>query len=168
MKLKDGHFISIVESTPLVSIDLVIIAPDGKALLGRRLNKPAKDYWFVPGGRIRKNERIGEAFVRICETELGTALPFDQARLLGAYDHIYDDNFSGLNEVNTHYVVLGYMLVVRQDIHFTHDAQHDRFRWWGIEELLADPLVHQNTKNYFLHSHCEGGARSRPDAPKDS
>ncbi len=38
----------IVESTPLVAIDLVVRAPDKKILLGKRVNRPAQGYWFVP------------------------------------------------------------------------------------------------------------------------
>ena len=52
-------------------------------------------------------EGIAEAFARILETETGLNLPFDQARLLGAYEHLYDDNRFGEPGYGTHYVVLG-------------------------------------------------------------
>lgn len=149
LKIRDGQFISVVDSTPLVSIDLVIYNPQGEVLLGRRLNRPAKGYWFVPGGRIRKEERIAEAFIRICKTELGTPLAFDQATLLNAFDHLYDDNFSGLDAVTTHYVVLGYRVDLDGPISFQLDEQHDVFKWWRVDDLLQDSMVHENTKNYF-------------------
>ena len=53
-RLETELFKSIVEHTPLISIDLIIRNEDGKALLGQRLNRPAQNYWFVPGGRILK------------------------------------------------------------------------------------------------------------------
>jgi colanic acid biosynthesis protein WcaH len=39
--------------------------------MGWRENEPAKRTWFVPGGRIRKDEKIADAFERIIRTETG-------------------------------------------------------------------------------------------------
>lgn len=91
----DDEFLNIIDKTPLVSIDLIIENPEGKILLGKRNNRPAQDYWFVPGGRIRKNETLSQAIHRISKTELGFEISLDDVELIGAYDHIYDDNFAG-------------------------------------------------------------------------
>ncbi len=49
----------VVENTPLFAIDLVVINSKQQILLGKRVNAPAKDYWFVPrGGRVYKNETL--------------------------------------------------------------------------------------------------------------
>jgi len=40
-------------------------------LVGLRTNEPAKNYYFVPGGVIRKNETIELAFERILKAETG-------------------------------------------------------------------------------------------------
>lgn len=146
-------FLDIINSTPLVSIDLIIEDHNERYLLGQRANKPAQGFWFVPGGRIRKNETLQLAFERIVTTELGASciesLNFDDAKLLGAYDHIYSDNFANEADVNTHYVALGYKLSVTEAIHFDKDNQHSELSWWSKSELMASELVHQNTKNYF-------------------
>ena len=71
MKITDKYLLEIIKATPLVSIDLVIRNPTGKVLLGKRINRPAKGYWFVPGGRIIKNETIGHALKRIFKAEVG-------------------------------------------------------------------------------------------------
>jgi len=55
MRLGREEFLEVVERAPLVSIDLIVRRGDGLVLLGRRTNEPAKDFWFVPGGRIYKN-----------------------------------------------------------------------------------------------------------------
>ena len=89
MKITDKHLLEIIKATPLVSIDLVIRNPTGKVLLGKRINRPAKGYWFVPGGMIIKNETIGHALKRISKAEVGLDLSTEAPRLLGAYDHIY-------------------------------------------------------------------------------
>jgi colanic acid biosynthesis protein WcaH len=36
-----------------VSIDLIVRDADGRVLLGLRNNRPARDWWFVPGGIVR-------------------------------------------------------------------------------------------------------------------
>lgn len=145
--LNDTEFLHIVDATPLVSIDLILRNERGEVLLGRRANRPARGLWFVPGGRIRKNERVNEALQRISERELGVRIA--QAKLLGAFDHIYPDNFLGAPDVNTHYVVLGMAAELPSDRAFTVDQQHEELKWWTVKQLLAEPLVHENTKVYF-------------------
>ncbi len=42
-------FRTVIENTPLVSIDLCLVY-DGQALLGKRANEPLKGEWFTQGG----------------------------------------------------------------------------------------------------------------------
>jgi len=145
--LPDQDFLRVVDATPLVSIDLILRNARGEVLLGRRLNRPARDSWFVPGGRIRKNERVREALHRISEREIGVLI--EEAELLGVFDHIYEDNFLGAEGVNTHYVVLGFTSRLPDGVKLTPDEQHGELRWWPVAEVLSSPVVHQNTRAYF-------------------
>lgn len=149
MSLTKEQFLSVIEFTPLVSIDLLIINEQKQVLLGKRLNRPAQNYWFVPGGRIVKNETIPEAFDRIVRKETGLDLAFEKAELAGAYDHIYDDNTFGEKGIGTHYVVLGYRYRLHGTPEIVIDSQHDQVKWWNLDELLSHPQVHENTKRYF-------------------
>lgn len=149
MKMEDKHILEIIEATPLVSIDLIVRNPSEKVLLGKRINRPAKGYWFVPGGRIIKNETIVHALKRISLTEMGQDLSTEAHSLLGAYDHIYEDNFLNVDRINTHYVVLAFSILLQQEIDVKPDKQHSDLQWWGIDKLLEDPTVHHNTKAYF-------------------
>ena len=143
----DEAFLGIVEATPLVAIDLVIGDERGRVLLGKRVNRPAQGSWFVPGGRIRKDERIRDALARIAQAELGA--PVGEAMLLGAFDHLYADNFLGRPGITTHYVVLAYACTLGAGAAPRPDRQHSELRWWEAGELLASPEVHENTKRYF-------------------
>ena len=145
--MNNEQFLRIVEATPLVSIDLVIRNESGEVLLGQRLNRPAKGSWFVPGGRIRKNERVKEALARISQRELGIVIA--DVKLIGVFDHLYEDNFLGAPGVNTHYVVIGFAAQLPRNASVTPDDQHSELRWWRVDELLPHPEVHQNTKTYF-------------------
>ncbi len=147
--ISNKQFLKIIDATPLVSIDLILEDPQGKILLGKRNNRPAQGYWFVPGGRIQKNEKLADAIKRISLTELDAEFTLSDGQLLGAYDHIYNDNFSGVDGINTHYVVLAYRISLRDNFKIVPDEQHSEMRWWDRKDLLNDPDVHQNTKAYF-------------------
>ncbi|MDT4808712.1 GDP-mannose mannosyl hydrolase [compost metagenome] len=152
MWLNDQSLRLVVASTPLVSIDLVVQDAEGAILLGRRLNRPAQGYWFVPGGRILKNESLDAAFRRLTLDELGQAFERRHARLLGVYEHFYSDSVFGDTQANsdTHYVVLGYRFLLPPSTTLIPPAtQHDCFRWWRVAEMQVSPEVHDNTRAYL-------------------
>jgi colanic acid biosynthesis protein WcaH len=142
-------FLAVVERTPLVSIDLIVRSADGEVLLGLRANEPARGSWFVPGGRVRKDERLEEAFARIVRTELDRQAAITDASFRGVYEHLYDTNCAERPGFGTHYVVLAHELAVPDVDLPPPDDQHRTYRWWAIDALLADPQVHRYTKDYF-------------------
>ncbi|MCG6267261.1 GDP-mannose mannosyl hydrolase [Vibrio furnissii] len=147
-RLDDKTFKTVVASTPLVSIDLIVCNSHNQVLLGQRTNRPAQGYWFVPGGRICKDETFEQAFLRLTEVELGQSIPLPEASFLGPYQHLYTDNFSG-PDFSTHYVVLGYQLNMDISMSILPIEQHQNYQWWDVDELLTSELVHRNTKAYF-------------------
>jgi colanic acid biosynthesis protein WcaH len=155
--LNRNTFLHIVANTPLIAIDLIVADEKNRFLLGQRVNRPAQGFWFVPGGRIRKNESLDDAFERVVHTELGyPGAKRAHARLLGIYEHFYDDNFSGQTGISTHYIVLGYRLAPITGLsHTLPDAQHSSYRWMAMDDLLGHRSVHENTKQYFRHDGCD-------------
>jgi colanic acid biosynthesis protein WcaH len=139
---------TVIRLAPLVAIDFVIRNASDEVLLGLRNNEPAKDWYFVPGGMVLKNERLADAFSRLLKTETNYAVRIDDARLIGAFEHFYKNNRFGNSDYGTHYVVLGYELKV-PDAKPKPDDQHSELRWWPLAELLASERVHKNTKAYF-------------------
>jgi colanic acid biosynthesis protein WcaH len=155
MLLDNQTFAKVVAATPLVSVDLVMVRGGSEVLLGLRNNRPAQGFWFVPGGRILKNESIQAALIRIAEKELGlgTLLASGECKpsFHGAYEHMYEDCFAGDIGISTHYVVLAYKLEVTSDFALpVADEQHAELKWWPNEDALTSDVVHQYTKNYFL------------------
>jgi len=149
MFLSQDDFATVVRSTPLISIDLIVENADGEFLLGKRTNRPAQGFWFVPGGRVQKDEPLAEAFERLTLGELGVRLPLAAGEFYGVWQHFYDDNFSG-TDFSTHYVVLGFRLKVNEADLALPDAQHEAYRWLTPEALIADENVHDNSRAYFL------------------
>nr|AXL96542.1 GDP-mannose mannosyl hydrolase [Providencia alcalifaciens] len=151
-RLELNTFKTVVASTPLVSIDLIVCNSNNQALLGLRNNRPAQGYWFVPGGRICKDETFDNAFYRLTHAELGFSYNIYEANFIGYYQHLYPDNFSE-EHFSTHYVVLGFLIKQDVDLNTLPLEQHNNYKWWNINELLASSEVHDNTKAYFLSHH---------------
>jgi colanic acid biosynthesis protein WcaH len=143
-------FSQLIRNGILVAIDLICYNNSGEVLVGYRKNAPAKGFWFVPGGRIHKNETLNQAFHRIADDELHLNLEQDKVKLKGIYDHIYEENFLGNPDYNTHYIILAVeyhgldnSLLTRQN------SQNESFRFMKPAELLVDDTVHSLTKSYF-------------------
>jgi colanic acid biosynthesis protein WcaH len=147
--LPADDFAHIVRYAPLVSIDLIIREPEGNVLLGLRENEPAKDTYFVPGGAIRKNERIRAAFTRILNAETGLTASFEEATLVGVFEHFYKTNRFGHPDYGTHYVVLAYEVTLKAHQTVVIDSQHSDVRWMSEDEINSSTNVHPNTKAYF-------------------
>lgn len=148
MFLNDEDFLTVVRSTPLISLDFVVENEQGEFLVGKRVNRPAKDYWFVPGGRVLKDESLERAFRRLTSAELGKEFCLADASFYGVWQHFYEDNFSE-NEFSTHYVVIGFRLRVKTENLVLPKEQHDLYRWLTPAALITDKQVHDNTRAYF-------------------
>ena len=155
MFLRHEDFATVVRSTPLISIDLIVENTHGEFLLGKRLNRPAQGYWFVPGGRVQKDEPLHVAFERLTEAELGLRLPLSAAEFYGVWQHFYDDNFSG-DDVSTHYIVLGFRLRVSENDLQLPNVQHDAYRWMAATQILVSDHVHDNSRAYFCKTSQAG------------
>ncbi|WP_144192850.1 GDP-mannose mannosyl hydrolase [Paraburkholderia fungorum] len=148
--LTEIDFLDVVRLTPLVAIDLIVRDAEARVLIGHRRNRPARDTWFVPGGRIHKDETLDAAFARIADAELGIArLARSTARFEGVFEHHYEDNFAAEPGVSTHYIVLAYALQLTSTVPVGRLDQHSEYLWLAPAALLARPDVHENTKAYF-------------------
>jgi len=144
--LNQKTFSDIIQNTPLISIDLIVTSHTNQILLGKRVNNPAKNFWFVPGGRIYKDEGLEQAYKRIIHNELGLNSNLPQAKFYGLYEHFYDKNFFN-DKFSTHYIVLAHKLMITTEIILNN--QHEAYKWFDVDELLNHKHVHHYTKNYF-------------------
>jgi len=141
-------FKTVVDNTPLISIDFIVKNPDNKILLGKRVNKPAYGFLFTLGGRVYKNEKLLDAKQRIVKDEIGLDLNNLDPKFIGVFEHFYDDSFVDDN-VSTHYVNLAYEINVSyiQDL---PKNQHNDYVWLSLDELLNSNEVNKYVKDYFL------------------
>ena len=150
MNMLEGHiFKSVVKFTPLVSIDLIVRNNFNEVLVGKRVNRPAYGYWFVPGGRIRKDENMESAFLRLTNNELGINISMSNGKFLGPFEHFYEDNFS-TDDFSTHYIVLAFEVNVEISLEDLPNQQHSLYRWVSEKEILESDVIHANNRFYFL------------------
>lgn len=139
-RIPADEWATIVGNVPVVSVDLVVRRGD-RVALGRRQNDPAKGEWFVPGGRLRKHERLTDAVHRLAREELG--LDVEIERRLGVYEHFYDTSDVPGSD-GKHYVPVAF-LVTTTEGELATDDQHDALEWFTppFEGLDLHPYVHQ-------------------------
>ena len=140
-------FKTVIENTPLVSIDLCLVC-DGQVLLGKRANEPLKGEWFTPGGRIHKNETWQHGLLRIVKAELGLCdVSVEDFSLMGIWDHFYSN--SALDQdISTHYVNLPHYAEFRSKPQITLDDQHAEFEWFDLSMVSKDEKFHPYMRNY--------------------
>lgn len=149
--LPEAEFVKAVQALPLVSVDLLVINPAGQILLGLRRNAPARDWWFTPGARVRKNEAFTQTLQRVMSTEVGllSTQVHVQPKLMAIWDHFYDD--SAFNtEVSTHYVNLPHWLKVSRCMCLDDlpSDQHSGWRWQDPQEAALAEDVHPYVRAY--------------------
>lgn len=143
-----GLFKTVVNNAPLVSIDLIVYNRKNEVLLGKRINPPARDYYFVPGGRIFKDEKIIDAFRRVAVSELGIELDISSACFCGVFEHFYTDAFF-CADISTHYIVLAYEIHIDLDLRTLPSGQHNEYVFMDIAQVKKDSNVHSYTQHYF-------------------
>ena len=129
--LDNQTFKTVINSTPLISIDL-LVKKDNKILLGKRINKPAQGYLFSIGGRVYKNETINSAMMRIANNELNISIKLTPS-FIGVFEHFYDDSI--YQDISTHYINLAYEIEIEETLNLPI-KQHNEYQWLTIDELL--------------------------------
>ncbi|WP_417537720.1 GDP-mannose mannosyl hydrolase [Marinomonas sp.] len=151
MYLEKEDFRGLVRHGVLFSIDLVVMDTQNRILVGERVNRPAQGYWFVPGGRVYKNETLAKAFERICLDELGQVFYYSETAPLGLYDHFYSDSVFG-EDISTHYINAPYLIKLTDtDALNLPSEQHRHYRWVKVDDLAHDDSIHHYSKVFLDH-----------------
>jgi colanic acid biosynthesis protein WcaH len=124
--IPEAEYRSIVDKMPIVCIDAVIINNKNQYLLVRRNNEPLKGEYWVPGGRLLKNETLDEGAVRIVRQELG--IDAHIVMQLGVYEDFFEKNplnvESGLHTISIIY------LMIANDEEVQLDGQSGDWGWF--------------------------------------
>ena len=139
-------YLQIVKNTQIVSVNIIVFNKTGQVLLGYRNSAPARRRWSVPGGRVRKHEKIPDAVKRIAKEQMGHELEHDKE--LGVFFHSYDDNFDN-NRFGTQCIVFAVAIHLKELVKFVKSDEHAVLHWWSVPDLKTNVCVAQHTKDYF-------------------
>ena len=95
---------------PVVGVGAVILK-QGKILLEKRGNEPAKGQWSIPGGAVEVGESLEEAVIR--ETKEETGLEAQSPCFIDVVDQVHLDD---KGKIQFHYVIIDYLVSVKQGI----------------------------------------------------
>jgi len=102
---------------PIATIDLCIYNKD-EFLLLKRNNEPAKNLWYVPGGRILHKESFEAAVKRILRKETG--LTSNRIKKIDIINQYWNE---------FHYISIVYRVEVNsKDV--IMDNQHSKYKWY--------------------------------------
>lgn len=127
---------------PVVTVD-ILLCKNNRYLLGLRKNKPAKNQYFTPGGRLFKNESLAFASRRIAKDELNIEISQDDLIFVGIYQHLFEDSI--YYGINSHCLNLAYKIEITGNLK-PQSSQHSQLKWFKSKEVTESKKVHQYTK----------------------
>lgn len=130
----------IIETMPILCVDVVIQTSRNEYLLVKRTNEPLKDRWWVIGGRVQKGETLEHAVIRKLKEETG--LEAERIQPIGYYEDIFDSNPFGL-KTKLHCVSIVFLVTFddRQEIKLDHQSSDWKFSKELPDDLLIKGLI---------------------------
>lgn len=125
----------ILDVMPICCVDVCIIHM-GMVLLVKRADPPEKDSWWLPGGRLFKNESLHDCAIRKCKEEVGLDCDF------GFLVHTQQTEFpDGPMGTSVHSVNLCYSMFPKEGQKVKLDKHCLEYKWFGCIEDYLHPYV---------------------------
>jgi len=86
-QIPNNIFSIIQKNIPLSCVDAILINKKNEFLLVKRSILPYKNKWCLPGGIIKRNQKILDKLDEIGKKELG--IKFESVKPIGFYEKIY-------------------------------------------------------------------------------
>ncbi len=86
-KIPQKLFEEIKKNIPLSCVDIILVNKDHEFLLVKRNIPPYKNKWCLPGGIVKKNQKIVDKLNEIAKNELGINVKI--VRSIGFYEKMY-------------------------------------------------------------------------------
>ena len=118
---------------PVVGVGAIILR-EGKILLEKRGNEPARGQWTIPGGVVELGESLQSAVAR--ETKEETGLEVEAVSLIDVVDQVH---FNKKGKIKYHYVIIDYTIQAKGEPKAESDAQE--LKWVPIAEVETYDLT---------------------------
>ena len=109
-------FQKIKQSIPLSCVDLILVK-NNEFLLVKRSITPYKNKWCLPGGIIKKNQKIIHRLKQVGKEELGVKI--DTIEFLGVYEKMFQDR----HDISHCYIIT----ILKQNIKLDFQAKDAKF-----------------------------------------
>jgi len=136
MYIEEELYKKFVDLMPIACVDVLIHDDDGNILLVKRNQEPAKDKWWVIGGRLLKEETMPEAAVRKAKEEV--MLDVEVEKFIGVYDEFFDTSIQGFP---THTVCVAFLAKANNLLMADVDYTCDGFKVVNSVDDSYDPYV---------------------------
>lgn len=139
----------ILTHMPIVCVDVCIIK-NGKVFLAKRNNEPCKGEWYIPGGRVQKNEELIQTAKRKAkdETRLDCII---STKILNIETALYE---IGINNIPTHNVNICYLAVPMYSEQVVQlNSENCKYDWFSkdcLNDMELHPYVYNSIKIALL------------------
>lgn len=143
MMIPQNLYEEILKVLPIPAVDLIVENEQGKLLLVRRANEPAKGQWWFPGGRVHFMETRLQAVNRKLQEECG--LKAEKVTEVDTFDVIVER--SDAASVKLHGITTLFHVQVGSQVDFVLDEQNSEADWRLPKEWLQldlHPFVHKS------------------------
>lgn len=129
---------------PILCVDCLVVNTSGEYLLVKRKNEPLKGEYWVPGGRVHKNERLTDAVRRKMREEIGVGVEI--VKCCGFFEEFFDK--SAENAENGVHAVSFLYLVKPCGDRIKLDDQSSEWGWFSDPpaRLLGYPTIQIETE----------------------
>ena len=146
MYIEQSKYNEILKLMPIVCVDLGIMK-DNKIFLAKRNNEPCKGQWYIPGGRVIKNEELKDTAHRKALEETG--LDCTIHNLLNIETAIYT---TGINNIPTHNVNICFKATIKTgDVIL--NSENSEYMWVTKEESKKYDL-HPYVRHSIANAYC--------------
>ncbi|MFA6391463.1 MAG: NUDIX domain-containing protein [Patescibacteria group bacterium] len=145
--IADNKYKEFMEELPICTVDILFFNHNKQSvLLLKRVNKPLKNAYFSPGGRMIKNETFEDCAVRQAKTELG--LKIDKKKLVfgGVINEIHKESIYPKTNYHCVNVYFGYVLTKTK---IKLDSQHSSAEWFLVGNKKLHPLIKAKIKSFI-------------------
>ena len=127
MFIKETFYKDIIQSIPILCVDIIIKNEKEEFLLIKRSNQPLKGEFWLVGGRINQGEYAEDAAQRKLMQEVG--IQKDKFKFVGVYEGIFDvDPFDKVD--NTYHTIgLVFEIQINSQTEINLDEQSSEWKW---------------------------------------
>lgn len=139
--IPEVDYLKIIETMPIVCVDVIIKFGGNQFLFVKRSNEPEKNSWWFVGGRLYKGESLSDCAIRKCKEEVG--LDCKLKRFVCCAETIFPN---GLNNIPTHSINFVYLMEANSN-KIQLDSTSSEYIWIeNFKKLELHPYLSESLK----------------------